>query len=148
MFKVTIDLKSKERLEYEKVQAITSNADSIRMYVEGHGLSDGVKWNDIENWKIEMQPNEVCGLGDNEAEARYRVVADLQGGEFGMGRDYTVEQWRNQAMEWADMDEDDGLAETLADLPRDEVLDFISNMWALKFRKVRKDKRRFEGGCL
>lgn len=148
MFKVTIDLKSKERLEYANVQAITSGADSMRMYVEGHGLSDEVKWSDIEDWKIEMQPSEALGLKDNEAEARYRVVADLQGGEFGMGRDYTVEQWRNQAMEWADMDENDGLAETLADLPRDEVLDFISNMWELKFRKVRKDKRHFEGGCL
>lgn len=146
MFKVTIYLKSREKYEYENVQAITSDADSIRMYVEGHGLSKEVKWNDIGDWKIELQPSGVLVLGENEA--RYRVVADLQGGEFGMGRDYTIEQWRKQAIEWADMDENDGLAETLADLPRDEVLDFISNMWELKFRKVRKDKRHFEGGCL
>lgn len=25
---------------------------------------------------------------------RYRVIEDLQGGDFGMYRDYTVEQWR------------------------------------------------------
>ncbi len=80
-----------------------------------------------------------------DKEIRYRVSRDLQGGEFGMYRDYTVEQWREQAMEWADMDDNDGLAETLAELPADEVIGFISEMWGLEFRKVRKDKKRLEG---
>lgn len=44
---------------------------------------------------------------------RYRVVRDLQGGEFGTGRDYTLEQWCKQALEWCYIDENDELAEFL-----------------------------------
>lgn len=76
---------------------------------------------------------------------RYRVTEDLQGGEFGMYRDYTVEQWREQAIEWATMDEHDGLVETLHSLKQDDVMPFIAEFWALKFRKVRKDKKVLEG---
>lgn len=76
---------------------------------------------------------------------RYRVTQDLQGGEFGMYRDYTVEQWREQAIEWATMDENDGLVETLQRLDQKEVMGYISELWALRFRKVRKDKRKLEG---
>ncbi len=76
---------------------------------------------------------------------RYRVTEDLQGGEFGMYRDYTVEQWRAQAIEWATTDDNDGLVETLQSLDEKDVLRFISELWALRFRKVRKDKRKLEG---
>ena len=36
---------------------------------------------------------------------RYRVVRDYQGGEFGMGRDYTAMEWLEQMTEWSEMDE-------------------------------------------
>lgn len=72
-------------------------------------------------------------------EKRYRVSADLQGGDFGMGRIYTVEQWREQAIDWADMDEHDGLIETLKALPKDEVLDEIAEFWQLEFEEVYTD---------
>lgn len=69
-------------------------------------------------------------------EKRYRVSADLQGGDFGMGRIYTIEQWRLQAIDWADMDEHDGLIETLKALPKDEVLDEIAEFWQLEFEEI------------
>lgn len=72
-------------------------------------------------------------------EKRYRVSADLQGGDFGMGRTYTIEQWREQAIDWADMDEHDGLIETLKALPKDEVLDEIAEFWQLEFEEVYTD---------
>ena len=76
---------------------------------------------------------------------RYRVSEDLQGGNFGMYRDYTVEQWREQAIDWATLDDNDGLVETLQELKSEDVMEFIAVMWALKFRKVRKDKKNMQG---
>ena len=66
----------------------------------------------------------------------YKVVSDLQGGDFGMGRIYTIEQWRLQAIEWADMDEHDGIVEELKNLPLDEVIDYIAEFWQLEFEEV------------
>lgn len=75
---------------------------------------------------------------------RYRVVIDYQGGEFAMGRDYTIEQWRKQAIEWCFMDENDELAEYMYMLKPERVLDQIAELWAVKFRKVRADKKHFD----
>lgn len=75
---------------------------------------------------------------------RYRVVHDLQGGEFGMGRDYTVEQWRKQAIDWCYQDENAGMADELYSLPADKVIDEIAEYWDIRFRKVRKDKKHFK----
>lgn len=75
---------------------------------------------------------------------RYRVVRDLQGGEFGMGRDYTIEQWRKQGLEWCWVDDNYGLGKTLNNLPKEEVIRFIEIIWDLEFRKVRKDKKKFD----
>lgn len=82
---------------------------------------------------------------EKDGNVRYRVTEDLQGGDFGMYRDYTVEQWREQAIEWATMDDNDELVEALCRLNQDEVINFIAELWALKFRKVRNDKKKLEG---
>lgn len=75
---------------------------------------------------------------------RYRVVKDLQGGIFGTGRDYTIEQWRKQAIEWCYMDENDEMAEYMYMLKSNKVIEVIAWYWDLQFRKVRKDKKKFE----
>ena len=72
---------------------------------------------------------------------RYRVVRDLQGGEFGMGRDFTIEQWRKNALEWCYSDDSYGLAKELYELKQEDVIGYISEVWALEFKKVRKDKK-------
>ena len=69
-------------------------------------------------------------------EKMYKVVADLQGGNFGMYRIQTIEDWREQAIEWADMDEHDGIVEELKNLPLDEVIDYIAEFWQLEFKEV------------
>lgn len=67
---------------------------------------------------------------------KYRVVNDLQGGEFGMGRDYTIQEWREQANEWLDMD---GSEEDFMELVADnEVIDYIAEYWDLEFLEVSK----------
>ena len=68
---------------------------------------------------------------------KYHVVTDFQGGEFGKGRDYTIEQWCLQAMEWCDMDENDELFDYFAKaLANKNTLREISELWAIKFRKT------------
>lgn len=79
-----------------------------------------------------------------EQEARYYVCRDYQGGDFGTGRDYTIEQWRGQALEWAFSDDNYGLMKEIAELPKDKVLDDIAEIWTIQFRKCRKDKKHFE----
>lgn len=79
---------------------------------------------------------------------KYRVIEDLQGGSFGMDRDYTIEQWREQALEWAEMDENDGLIEKLESLSESDVLPFIAEFWQLEFAEVIPDeKSRFICEC-
>lgn len=77
---------------------------------------------------------------------KYRVVKDLQGGEFGMGRDYTAEEWLEQAVEWRDSDgwEDDEREEytkfweqRIKDGKEQELIDYIAETWQLEFEKVK-----------
>lgn len=67
---------------------------------------------------------------------RYRVVKDLQGDEFGMYRDYTIEQWRQQAIDWAEIDEHDGVVERLKEMPEEQILPYIADFWTVEFAEV------------
>ena len=78
-----------------------------------------------------------------EQEARYYVCRDYQGGDFGTGRDYTIEQWRGQALEWAYTDEHFGLMKEIAETKDEDLLGLIEEFWTLRFRKCRKDKKNF-----
>lgn len=69
-------------------------------------------------------------------EKRYRVIEDLQGTGFAMGVDLTIEEWRDRALDWAEMDEHYGIAEELKSLPKDNVLDYISEFWQLEFGQI------------
>lgn len=67
---------------------------------------------------------------------KYRVIKDLQGGCFGMDRDFTVEEWREQAIEWADMDDNEELIAVLECLKDEKVIPFIADFWELEFEAV------------
>lgn len=71
-----------------------------------------------------------------EQEKLYAVTNDYQGGEFGMYRLYTIEQWREQALEWADTDEADEIMEELKNLPAEQVIDYIAELWSLGFAEI------------
>lgn len=66
----------------------------------------------------------------------YRVIRDLQGGTFGMDRDMTIEQWREQAMEWAFMDDNEELEKEVEELRTADVLPFIEEIWQIEFAEV------------
>lgn len=65
-------------------------------------------------------------------EKKYICIRDLQGGEFAVGYSMTVEEWRGQAMEWAESDNNEGLVESLETLNSDEVINFIIDFWELE----------------
>ena len=73
---------------------------------------------------------------------RYRVIRDLQGGSFGMGRDYTADEWREQAYEWTESDggfetEEDSneYKENLAKMNDEELIDYIQDLWELEMEE-------------
>lgn len=81
-----------------------------------------------------------------EEETRYYVCKDLEGGNFAMGRDFTIEQWRGLALEWAFSDDHYGIMFELSKLPKEQVLDYIAEFWAIQFKACRKDKKHFREG--
>lgn len=70
---------------------------------------------------------------------KYKVINDLQGGTFGFDRIYTIEEWREQAIEWADMDENDDLIDYLYCLKPEKVIDCIAEIWQLEFEGVNNE---------
>lgn len=80
---------------------------------------------------------------------RYKVIEDLQGGEFGMGREYTAEEWLEQAVEWRDSDGwgDDEREEfikfwkrMIKDGREQELIDYIADIWSLEFEEVKREE--------
>lgn len=53
-----------------------------------------------------------------------------------MDRDLTIEQWREQAMDWAFMDDNEELEKEVEELRTNEVIPFISDIWELEFEEV------------
>lgn len=77
---------------------------------------------------------------------RYEVVKDLQGGAFGMGRQYTAPEWLEQVLDWRDADgwSEDARADAiqywkqaLAEGREQELIDYIAEIWELELREVK-----------
>ena len=65
-------------------------------------------------------------------EKKFMCIKDLQNGNFGVGYSMTIEEWRGQAMEWAENDGDSETYEELVELDTSEVLDYIREIWELE----------------
>lgn len=65
-------------------------------------------------------------------EKKFMCIKDLQNGNFGVGYSMTIEEWRGQAMEWAENDGDSETYEELEKLDTNEVLDYIREIWELE----------------
>ena len=66
----------------------------------------------------------------------YINIHDNQGTGWALGRLGTVEQWREQAMDWADSD---GLEETynmLRDMNKEDLPDYISDVWDIQLKSI------------
>ena len=76
----------------------------------------------------------------------YVVANDKQGGEFGMGRCYTAEQWGKQAMEWADSDGSEDADHWLLDSGdwenEDELICNIADYWEIVFARLNEEQKK------
>ncbi len=82
---------------------------------------------------------------------QYRVIEDLQGGTFGMGRVYTAEEWLEQALDWLDADGTDPMAlddienyyrREIAKGNEQAVIDYIAEMWQLEFEEITETQKQ------
>ena len=80
---------------------------------------------------------------------RYRVIRDYQGGEFGMGRDYTAMEWLEQMIEWSEMDGvDEQDIKDMQEYWKNEIefgreqglIDHIAEVWQLEFEEVKENE--------
>lgn len=78
---------------------------------------------------------------------RYRVIRDRQGGAFGTGRDYTIEEWIQQARDWCWADDNDDLDNEFERLQKNhkgysdwDILNIISDIWDIEFAEVKTIK--------
>lgn len=80
---------------------------------------------------------------------RYRVIRDYQGGEFGMGRDYTAMEWLEQMIEWSEMDGvDEQDIKDMQEYWKNEIefgreqglIDHIAEVWQLEFEEVEENE--------
>ena len=65
-------------------------------------------------------------------ERKYICIKDLQNGNFALDFSMTIEEWRGQAMEWAENDGDSETYEELEKLDTSEVLDYIREIWEIE----------------
>lgn len=66
----------------------------------------------------------------------YVNVGDFQGTSFAIGRTGTIEEWREQALEWLDVDDyNEEYYNYLEHLDYDKVIDEINEMWGIEIIK-------------
>ena len=68
----------------------------------------------------------------------YKCVKDLQGGDWCVGVTQSIEEWRENAIEWADSDGYEGVVEILKELPQNEVIDYIQDFWQIEIIEVKE----------
>lgn len=73
-----------------------------------------------------------------EEDRLYINIHDNQGTGWALGRIGTVEQWRELAMDWADSDGNEETYDTLRDLRKDEVTEYVSDVWDICIKDIRE----------
>lgn len=66
----------------------------------------------------------------------YKCVRDLQDTGFAVGVIATISQWRKIAINWCYSDGNYCLLRTLKHLKKEEIIDFISDIWQLEFKEI------------
>lgn len=95
-------------------------------------------WTDPDGKELHKDFDKIDGAEQFAIADRYSVIRDLQGGAFGMGRYYTVEEWREQALEWLDADDaDEETMEFWRTRPAEEIIGAIEEWWQLEIVKCR-----------
>ena len=67
-----------------------------------------------------------------KVERKYICVADKQGGTFAVGRTQTAEEWRQNALQWCEQDDNEEYARFLKKLGKKHIVGEIASMWDLE----------------
>ena len=68
----------------------------------------------------------------------YECVEDYQGTGFFVGHIMTADMWRDFALEWCNLDNfSEETISTLKRLQNQELMDYISDIWEIGFKKVK-----------
>lgn len=122
-------------IEENKVDFRERNCD-IEVINEGGKLHYRGYWEDPNGKELWKNFDNIRDAEDFTYEPRYYVVKDLQGGSFGMDRFYTIEQWREQALDWLDADDaDDETKEVWKNMPEDKLIENISDFWQIRLER-------------
>lgn len=65
----------------------------------------------------------------------YVNIDDYQGTDFAIGRTGTIEQWREQALEWADSNDNEELYEFMEKVDHEKVIESINDIWQINIIK-------------
>jgi hypothetical protein len=79
-------------------------------------------------------------------EKKYLCIRDNQQGEFGMYRLYTIEEWREQAIDWCEADgEKQSTIKYLQKLKKSDVIWVISDLWDIEIVEFDKSNEEHLG---
>lgn len=74
---------------------------------------------------------------ENKKQQLYICTNDFQGGNFGIGRVGTIDDWREIALSWSNTE---GLEESVRTTPNNELIDFIQEMWEIEIEEYDRNK--------
>ena len=72
-------------------------------------------------------------------EKKYECVEDLQSAEWCVGEVDTIEGWRQRSIVWVEdeaFDNYENLIEEIKSLPKEKVLDYITDFYQIVFKEV------------
>ena len=69
----------------------------------------------------------------------YINIDDLQGTNWALGKTDTIQGWREIAQFWADSDGNEDVVEALAEMPEEDVIDYVSEIWDINIVPYDKD---------
>ena len=95
----------------------------------------------MSNWdnSKSLTQNAMAGRDITEPDTLYIGVYDRQGGSWAVGNVDTIEGWRELAQSWADSDDMEETIENLAEMPDEDVIDYIADIWDIEIEEFDED---------
>ena len=71
-----------------------------------------------------------------DEEKLYINTFDDQGTYWALGRIGTLKDWREQAIDWAEGDDAEGIVEELIETKNSELIDVINEIWSICIKPI------------
>lgn len=87
----------------------------------------------IDNYKEDCEEEEK----EENSKQLYICTNDFQGGDFGVGRVGTIDDWREIAISWSDTE---GMEDSIISTPDNELINFIQEIWEIEIEEYDRNK--------